>query len=424
MGRLHFLETLIDTIQDGIVFVDREANVLLANRWMEEKLARHRPLVGRKCYDVFERRDGPCPGCAHASDQGPRTAWTRVFPHVSGSGATRWFEVTVHPLEDTDGRFDGSVGHVKEITERILAEDMQRDEIARRRILVEQSRDGIVVLDRKGRVYEANDEYARMLGYSLEEVYQLHIWDWDVEYTRDQLLAMIAEVTDAGAHFQTRHRRKDGSFCDVEISSNGAVIGGKKLVFCVCRDITEKKSMENQLRELAIRDPLTEVFNRRYVFERLAELAAERSRGETDFCVSILDLDHFKSVNDNYGHLAGDFVLSEFARTVGAFIRPYDLLGRYGGEEFIIVSRNARVSDTAAMIERLMQVVRRKTLPYEGRRIRVTFSCGIADSSEIPLGEFSVEALASLADKRLYQAKAVGRDCFVGTPAEVSAARR
>lgn len=423
MDRQRLLETLVDTIQDGIVVADHEANLVMANRWMRTRMLSKGPLIGKKCHMLFENQSEPCPGCVHAGGAGQRAPRTRIVPHVSVEGDTDWFEVTVYALEEADGRFAGSVGHIRDITERVRAEERLKDEIARRRLLVKQSRDAIVVMTEEGGVHEANDEYARQLGYTLEEVYALHIWDWNAEFTKEELLDLIKDVTPAGDHFQTRHVRKDGSICDVEISSNGAVIDGKKLVFCVCRDITEKKSMENQIRELAIRDPLTEAFNRRYVFERLTELAAEHSRGETDFCVSILDLDHFKLVNDTYGHLAGDYVLTEFARTVGALIRPYDLLGRYGGEEFIIVSRNARASDTAAMIERLMEEMRRRPITFQEHSIRVTFSCGLADSSELPRDGFSVEALASLADKRLYQAKAEGRDRCIGCRAAVLARR-
>ena len=133
---------------------------------------------------------------------------------------------------------------VRERTEEKLA-----DEAVRRRILVEQSSDGIVVLDENGKVYEANRRYAELLGYTPEEMRQLHVWDWDTQWTREQLLEMIKGVSEAGDHFETRQRRKDGSLLDVEISTNGAICGGQKLVFCVCRDITERKRAEEQTKQ-------------------------------------------------------------------------------------------------------------------------------------------------------------------------------
>ena len=120
-------------------------------------------------------------------------------------------------------------------------EELPRDEIYWRRILIEESEDGIVVLDQNGKVYEANKRYADMLGYSMEEVQQLHVWDWDTQFVKEELLEMLRTVDDAGDHFETRHRRKDGPFIDVEISTNGAIYRGQKLIFCVCRDITDRK---------------------------------------------------------------------------------------------------------------------------------------------------------------------------------------
>src|SRR4030042_1835167 len=119
--------------------------------------------------------------------------------------------------------------------------------------------DGQVVLDGNGKVYEANQRFAEMLGYSPEEVRELHMWDWDVQWTREQLLEMARTVDEAGAHFETYHRRKDGTVFDVEISTNGAMVAGQKLVFCVCRDITERKQAEEALRDREARF--------RYLFE-------------------------------------------------------------------------------------------------------------------------------------------------------------
>ena len=124
--------------------------------------------------------------------------------------------------------------------ERKNAEELIKDEIFRRRILVEQSIVGIVVLDQNGKVYEANKRYADMLGYSLEEVHQLHVWDWDPNFTKEQVLEMARTVNDVGHHFETRHRRKDGTLIDVELSNNGTVYRGQKLIFCVFNGHTDE----------------------------------------------------------------------------------------------------------------------------------------------------------------------------------------
>jgi two-component system cell cycle sensor histidine kinase/response regulator CckA len=153
------------------------------------------------------------------------------------------------PVFDEDGRFRGYRGIDRDVTERRLTERLLQDEISRRRILVDQSTDGIVILDQDGKVYEANQQYARMLGYSMEEVYELHVWDWEAQFSKEQVLEMLRTVDENGDHIETHHRRKDGSLLEVEISTNGAVFEQKKFIFCVCRDITGRKRAEETIRE-------------------------------------------------------------------------------------------------------------------------------------------------------------------------------
>ena len=138
---------------------------------------------------------------------------------------------------------------ITDITDQVKAEEAIANEATFRRILIEQSRDGIVILDQNGAVYEANRRFAEMIGYTPEEVTRLHVWDWEYQYPRERVVEMIRTVDEAGDHFETKHRRKDGSIYNVEISTNGAIFAGQKLIFCVCRDITERVQMEKALRE-------------------------------------------------------------------------------------------------------------------------------------------------------------------------------
>jgi diguanylate cyclase (GGDEF)-like protein/PAS domain S-box-containing protein len=141
-----------------------------------------------------------------------------------------------------------AVGSFMDITDSKGAEEELAEEVARRRILMERSRDGISILDEDSKLIEANQRFAEMLGYTREEMKGFHTWDWDTQWTREELLEMGHNIDEAGAKLETLHRRKDGTFLDVEMSVNSAVVAGKKLIFCVSRDITERRKAEEALR--------------------------------------------------------------------------------------------------------------------------------------------------------------------------------
>ncbi|TGC06992.1 ATP-binding protein [Methanolobus halotolerans] len=159
----------------------------------------------------------------------------------------RWYENVYSPLKDDEGNIIGLTLFLTDITENKKAEIKIAEEAVRKRVLIEQSHDGIVILDQKGKVFEANRKYAEMLGYSPEEILTLHVWDWDAQWTREQLMEIHRKVDEKGDHFETIHRRKNGTLFDVEVSTNAAMFGEQKLIFCVCRDITERKRVEKEL---------------------------------------------------------------------------------------------------------------------------------------------------------------------------------
>ena len=206
------------------------------------------------------------------------------------------------------------VAAVRDITERKQAEDALAEEAVRRRILFEQSRNGIVVLDRNGKVYEANQRYAEMLGYSAEEIGHLYVWDWDVNGTQADLLERIRLVDDEGTVFETLHRRKDGTIYDVEASWNGVELYGRKLVFCVYRDISQRKAAEQALR-------VSEAKFRSYIESApLAIFVADRQGQLVDFNPAATELLGYDAVTLRKMHIMDlhpeddrEEVLSHFA---------------------------------------------------------------------------------------------------------------
>ncbi len=136
-----------------------------------------------------------------------------------------------------------------DITERKRMQETIANEAIRRRILIEQSSDGIVILDQNGKVYDVNWRFAEMLGYTMDEATNLYLWDWDCNFSREKLIEMLKDANAEGDHFISKHKCKDGTIIDVDISTNGATFAGQKLIFCVCRDISERNRIEKALRE-------------------------------------------------------------------------------------------------------------------------------------------------------------------------------
>ncbi len=165
--------------------------------------------------------------------------------------------------------------------------------------------------------------------------------------------------------------------------------------------------------ESSVRDGLTGAFNRKYLDDRLLAEVAFAVRHKSALSIVLLDLDHFKKVNDTYGHPAGDEVLKETAGLLRAALRTEDILARYGGEEFVIVARNVELRKAVLLGERVRAIVERTPVRFEGHVIPCTISAGVA-SLECCGDKRDGATLIALADERLYKAKEGGRNWVVG----------
>lgn len=175
------------------------------------------------------------------------------------------------------------------------------------------------------------------------------------------------------------------------------------------QEIAARKKAEEELYHASIHAPLTGLYNRRFIMGQLENKIKEYERTGSDFSVTIIDFDLFKKINDTYGHLAGDFVLKECAKLMLESVRPYDLTGRYGGEEYIIISDHVDLAQAETSIHRMLKNIREHVFEYTGQKLRITFSAGIASSQEIA-DNLSLNGLIEIADRRLYAAKNRGRN--------------
>jgi diguanylate cyclase (GGDEF)-like protein len=164
------------------------------------------------------------------------------------------------------------------------------------------------------------------------------------------------------------------------------------------------------LRVQATRDYLTQLWNRSAILEILNRELARSERDGSPVGLVLADLDHFKSINDTYGHLTGDLALQEASRRMAASIRAYDGIGRYGGEEFLVVLPGADGESARVQAERMRLAVRDESVQAPGASLQVTCSFGCAAAVG---GQVSAETLIQSADDALYRAKRAGRDCSV-----------
>jgi len=171
-------------------------------------------------------------------------------------------------------------------------------------------------------------------------------------------------------------------------------------------DVTQLEEQKNQIREMANHDYLTGLYNRRYLYEAGNQLLQLALREELHLAVAIVDIDHFKTINDTHGHQAGDYVLMEIASLLERYLRKSDLAVRYGGEEFCILL-NIKGDTTEAMrvLDKLRAQIASHGFNFNGMTIPVTISCGFTTRIAT-----SLDQMIQQADARLYQAKQNGRN--------------
>lgn len=175
----------------------------------------------------------------------------------------------------------------------------------------------------------------------------------------------------------------------------------------------EKNLLESRmkLQELAMHDALTGLLNRRAVYEQLQSEFSRLKRAEKPLSVILVDIDHFKQINDTYGHLVGDKALVHVAQILKKSVRPYDIVGRWGGEEFVVVAPHCGLEQAVLIAERLRQQVASTPLPLDdGTTIQIRLSGGVAAIEPARIPALNIDRLFQAVDEALYAAKRNGRN--------------
>ena len=206
----------------------------------------------------------------------------------------------------------------------------------------------------------------------------------------------------------------NGTFCNglkvdrKELADGDKILVGSTTILKFTYHDNLDEIFQKQMYESALRDGLTKAFNKKYFTDRLESEFTFATRHVTPLALVLFDIDHFKKVNDTYGHQAGDHVLSEISTLLTGALRAEDVFARYGGEEFAVICRGSDAAQAMVVGERLRKAVEVHTFVYDGTQIPVTISIGVAVLPDAAVKD--ANDLVSLADQALYKSKHAGRN--------------
>jgi diguanylate cyclase (GGDEF)-like protein/PAS domain S-box-containing protein len=426
------LETLLNNIPDQIYFKNAESRFVKVNRSVASTLGIKDPedAVGKSDADFF---NADAAKAFRADDRSVMDSRKPLRDRVERgivNGTETWMSTTKAPVFDRDGHPAGVVGISRDITERIRTQQQLNNVVAKARCILWNAR--VTRVNDNFSWYVkvfSSDQICKEFGIDITN--EKHVL-WHTQVTPDQLTKMhetsrAALTGGAGAYKQEFWIRADDGTPrwvkeDVQITT---VSENEWDVVGVALDITERKRFEEQLGAaneklelLARTDVLTGLLNRRTLME-FAEMEWARSkRFNSSFSVLIMDVDNFKQINDVYGHGTGDQALKCIAEHLKSSVRVVDGLGRYGGEEFVIVLPETAQDGALTVATKALHAVRNEPLRVDTHTLKVTISIGAATLSK---NDRNFEDLLNRADQALLDAKRTGKNCIVSAPQQCAA---
>jgi diguanylate cyclase (GGDEF)-like protein/PAS domain S-box-containing protein len=328
-------------------------------------------------------------------------------------GEMRWIQVEAVGAFDADGEQVGFRSSVRDITELKELQAEVKKQTEELRIITDFSQAWETWFDNDGSLRWVSPSVERITGYRPDECYAMEgfpvptIHPDDREKISKGLKAAAVKETYKEIEFRQLH--KDGSirWCAVEsrpaFDANGKPVGFRSSV----RDISRQKALQQELERIATTDSLTGIMNRRQFFHLGDAEIYRASRYRTPMSVVMLDVDHFKKINDTHGHGVGDECLKALAKCVTSTIRRSDFFARLGGEEFAILMPETGIEDAAALAERVRLAVQKINVPLPAGRCHFTISAGVSVHEP---GTTDLSQLLQNADEALYEAKDAGRN--------------
>jgi diguanylate cyclase (GGDEF)-like protein/PAS domain S-box-containing protein len=342
---------------------------------------------------------------------------------IEREGISRWWRFLVSPVISDHTLNQRMIVTLIEITEKKILE--QKLAIIRERYaaVVETAYDGIITIDQNQNIKMLNSSAREILGLGDEQGVGDHLSRFIPPQFKESHWQHIkafqkspVNVRPMQARPPVRALREDGSEVDIEVSISKITVCNEIEMTAVIRDISERTRFIEQLEKAATHDSLTGIFNRRHGAAILNNEIQRCRRFKHPLSVSMIDLDHFKEINDSYGHAYGDLVLNSVVATLKKTLRDPDTLCRWGGEEFLIVLPETTLDNALLWAERARKSIESETIRLtETTALSITASFGLASLSS---HDTTADNLLKRADDALYRAKNSGRNQVFKATAE------
>lgn len=405
-------QSFIDSFQDHIWIKDLTGRYTHCNKEVEKAWSKKlSEIVGKKDNELFD------PELAEKfvnADKEVILAGRQVVVEECANGVNpnnkTWLETIKTPLVDTTGSLIGIIGMTRNVTNRKAIED----QLVIASTVFENSIEGVIITNRDGMIIYVNKAFSEITGYEpAEAIGRNPRFLKSGRHGKDFYREMWQELVSKGKwKGELWNRRKDGSVYP-ELSTISAVYDVQEDItsyVAVFNDISQQKQQEQDLLHMAYHDPLTDLPNRSKLTNKMEQEIVHAARHKEQFATIFIDVDHFKHINDSFGHLVGDEVLCEVAKRLSSRVRAEDTVSRIGGDEFVVLLPGIQDIDSVnTVVRKLMSVFEKPIVLSEPESIRLTGSMGIALFPED--GEDS-DTLLSNADAAMYRAKQTGRNNF------------
>jgi diguanylate cyclase (GGDEF)-like protein/PAS domain S-box-containing protein len=408
---------LVDNSTDMISRHNPEGTFLYVSPVCQE-LVGYSPadMVGTSYFHYVHPDDLPAITASHELIMATAGISMVTYRMARAGGGYRWLETTSRTIRDEANRVVEIYRTSRDVTARRQAEDAQRVAEARFRGAFDHAPIGVALIGFDRRTVQVNAALHTLLGYpsgALVGVVASSVVHPEDVHIGQEAVAAILRGDQPAAKYQARFLHADGHEVWVSVSVTPVVdtddqSGSYMLVHV--QDISDRRRFEYQLHQLADRDPLTGLLNRRSFERELNRHSAEVARYGPAGALLVVDLDRFKAVNDTMGHKAGDALLVSIAQLFQYTVRSTDHVARLGGDEFAILVPMGGRDAATALAEKIVGFVRRHAATLGGAARQVTASIGIAVFDGTGNGG---DAMLIAADLALYQAKAAGRDSWV-----------